>query len=135
MRNPFDRLSELSVDRPKTAIAVAVIGILALSSFAQFIVFDNSEDAFYPENETTDLLYEVESTYTVDIDLIRAIVRFEPGDLQTSQAAWELLAETEYEMITNPEMSDYQLRALRGLRALRARELCHILAEGAGPRI
>ena len=69
MRNPFDRLSELSVDRPKTAISVAVIGILALSSFAQFIVFDNSEDAFYPENETTDLLYEVEGTYTVDIDL------------------------------------------------------------------
>ena len=83
MRNPFDRLSELSVDRPKTAIAVAVIGILALSSFAQFIVFDNSEDAFYPENETTDLLYEVEDTYTVDIDLIRAIVRFDSGDLQT----------------------------------------------------
>ena len=48
MRNPFDRLSELSVDRPKTAIAVAVIGIMAISSFAQFIVFDNSEDAFYP---------------------------------------------------------------------------------------
>ena len=107
MKNPFDSLSELSVDRPKTAIAVAVIGILALSSFAQFIVFDNSEDAFYPENETTDLLYEVESTYTVDIDLIRAIVRFEPGDLQTSQAAWELLADTEHEMMSNPEMSDY----------------------------
>ena len=64
MRNPFDRLSELSVERPKTAIAVAVVGILALSSFAQLIVFDNSEDAFYPENETTDLLYEVEGTYT-----------------------------------------------------------------------
>ena len=64
MRKPFDKLSELSVDRPKTAIAVAVVGILALSSFAQFIVFDNSEDAFYPENETTDLLYEVEGTYT-----------------------------------------------------------------------
>ena len=107
MRNPFDRLSELSVDRPKTAISVAVIGILALSSFAQFIVFDNSEDAFYPENETTDLLYEVEGTYTVDIDLIRAIVRFDSGDLQTSQEAWELLAETEHEMMTNPEMSDY----------------------------
>ena len=107
MKNPFDSLSELSVDRPKTAIAVAVIGILALSSFAQFIVFDNSEDAFYPENETTDLLYEVEDTYTVDIDLIRAIVRFDSGDLQTSQTAWELLAETEYEMMTNPEMSEY----------------------------
>ena len=94
MKNPFDSLSELSVDRPKTAIAVAVVGILALSSFAQFIAFDNSEDAFYPENETTDLLYEVEDTYTVDIDLIRTIVRFDPGDLQTSQTAWELLAET-----------------------------------------
>ena len=46
MKNPFDSLSELSVDRPKTVIATAVIGILALSSFAQFIVFDNSEDAF-----------------------------------------------------------------------------------------
>ena len=77
MRNPFDRLSEMSVDRPKSAIAVAVIGILALSSFAQFIVFDNSEDAFYPENETTDLLYEVEDTYTVDVDLVRSIVRLE----------------------------------------------------------
>ena len=102
MRNPFDRLSELSVERPKTAIAVAVIGILALSSFAQFIVFDNSEDAFYPENETTDLLYEVEGTYTVDIDLIRAIVRFDSGDLQTSQTAWELLAAVSYTHLTLP---------------------------------
>ena len=107
MWNPFDRLSEMSVDRPKSAIAMAVIGILALSSFAQFIVFDNSEDAFYPENETTDLLYEVEDTYTVDIDLLRAIVRFDSGDLQTSQVAWELLADTEHEMMTNPGMSGY----------------------------
>ena len=107
MKNPFDSLSELSVDRPKTIIAAAVIGILALSSFAQFIVFDNSEDAFYPENETTDLLYEVEDTYTVDIDLIRAIVRFDSGDLESSDEAWRLLAETEHEMMTNEEMSDY----------------------------
>ena len=50
MKNPFDTLSEMSVDKPKTVIAVTVIGILALSSFAQYIVFDNSEDAFYPDN-------------------------------------------------------------------------------------
>ena len=43
----------------------------------------------------------------MDIDLIRAIVRFDSGDLQTSQEAWELLAETEHEMMTNPEMSEY----------------------------
>ena len=46
MKNPCDTLSEMSVDKPKTVIAVAVIGILALSSFAQYIVFDDSEDAF-----------------------------------------------------------------------------------------
>ena len=83
MRTPFARLSEMSVDRPKSAIAVAVIGILAISSFALFIVFDNSEDAFYPENETTDLLYEVEDTYTVDVDLVRSIVRLEQGSSLT----------------------------------------------------
>ena len=102
MRNPFDKLSETSVDRPKATIALAVIGILALSSFARFIVFDNSEDAFYPENETTDLLYEVEDTYTVDIDLLRAIVRLETGASLTDASSWELLAQTEHQMITNP---------------------------------
>ena len=100
MRNPFDRLSEMSVDRPKSAIAVAVIGILALSSFAQFIVFDNSEDAFYPENETTDLLYEVEDTYTVDVDLVRSIVRLEQGSSLMDSESWELLAQVEYQMLT-----------------------------------
>ena len=76
MKNPFDRLSEISIDKPKIVISVAIVGILTLSSFARFIVFDNSEDAFWPENDTTDLLYEVEDTY-VDLDLIRSVVRFE----------------------------------------------------------
>ena len=99
MRNPFDRLSELSVDRPKATIAVAVIGILALSSFAQFIVFDNSEDAFYPENDTTDLLYEVEGTYTADVDLARAIVRLDSGMSLTDADAW---APVSYTHLTLP---------------------------------
>ena len=107
MRNPFDRLSEMSVDRPKSAIAVAVTGILALSSFAQFIVFDNSEDAFYPENETTDLLYEVEDTYTVDVDLVRSIVRLEQGSSLTDSESWELLAQVEYQMLTHPGMAGH----------------------------
>ena len=107
MRNPFDRLSELSVDRPKATIAVGVIGILALSSFAQFIVFDNSEDAFYPENDTTDLLYEVEGTYTADVDLARAIVRLDSGMSLTDADAWTLLANTEHELLTNPTTIDH----------------------------
>tara|TARA_B110000211_G_scaffold140162_1_gene160203 strand:- start:102 stop:2822 length:2721 start_codon:yes stop_codon:yes gene_type:complete len=112
MKNPFDTLSEMSVDKPKTVIAVAVISILALSSFAQFIVFDNSEDAFYPDNETTDLLYELENTYTVDVDLVRSIVRFEAGDLE-NEATWNLLANIESDMLThtgdleNSKMIDY----------------------------
>lgn len=112
MKNPFDTLSEMSVDKPKTVIAVAVIGILALSSFAQYIVFDNSEDAFYPDNETTNLLYELENTYTVDVDLVRSIVRFEVGDLE-NEATWNLLANIESDMLThtgdleNSKMIDY----------------------------
>ena len=106
MKNPFDRLSEVSVDKPKTVISIAVIGILALSSFAQYIVFDNSEDAFYPDNETTDLLYEVEDTYTVDVDLVRSIVRFEEGDLENIET-WNLLAKIESDMLTYTDMRDY----------------------------
>ena len=135
MRNPFDRLSELSVDRPKATIAVAVIGILALSSFAQFIVFDNSEDAFYPENDTTDLLYEVEDTYTADVDLARAIVRLDSGMSLTDADAWALLANTEHELLTNPATIDHHYGLFGGAAELRASELSDILAEGAGPSV
>ena len=98
MKNPFDRLSEISIDKPKIVISVVILGILTLSSFARFIVFDNSEDAFYPENETTDLLYEVEDTYTVDVDLVRSVVRFEAGDLESIET-WNLLADIESDML------------------------------------
>ena len=63
MHSPFDRLSELSIERPKTAISLSIIGILLLASCARFIVFDNSEDAFYPDTETTRLMYEIEDAY------------------------------------------------------------------------
>ena len=106
MMNPFDKLSILSVDKPKTVIAFSIIGIIALSSFARFIVFDNSEDAFYPTNDTTDLLYEVEDTYTVDADLIRAIVRFDAGDLEEEET-WRMLADIESDMLEDAALSEY----------------------------
>ncbi|MDP6742239.1 MAG: MMPL family transporter [Candidatus Thalassarchaeaceae archaeon] len=108
MQNPFDRLSEISVDRPKTTIAVIFIGIIFLSSFARFIVFEVGEDSFFPQNETTELLYEVEGTYTVDADLIRVIVRFDDGDLLESDT-WELLASVEYDLLAYESLSDNHL--------------------------
>ena len=46
-----------------------------LSSMAMFLEFDNSEDAFFPDNETVRLLDEVESEYQASIDFVRVIVR------------------------------------------------------------
>ena len=105
MNNPFDILSEISVDKPKTVIAVAVIGILALSSFAQYIVFDNSEDAFWPENDTTSLLYEVEDTYNVDLDLVRSIVKFDGG--LGEESTWTMLADVESQMLEYGDLKPF----------------------------
>ena len=72
MENPFNKLTTLSVVRPKATIASILIITLALASMAQFINFDNSEDAFYPQNDTTDLLYEIEDRYQASLDFISA---------------------------------------------------------------
>ena len=52
---------------------------LMLSSMAMFLEFDNSEDAFFPDNETVRLLDEVESEYQASIDFVRIIVRSDTG--------------------------------------------------------
>ena len=106
--NPFDKLSVLSVDYPKRTLAVSIIGILFIASFARFLVFDVGEDSFFPQNETTELLYEVEDTYTVDVDLIRAIVRFNEGDLLDGET-WQLLASIESELLTYEGLSEHHL--------------------------
>ena len=106
--NPFDKLSVLSVDYPKRTLAVSIIGVLFIASFARFLVFDVGEDSFFPQNETTELLYEVEDTYTVDVDLIRAIVRFNEGDLLDGET-WQLLASIESELLTYEGLSEHHL--------------------------
>ena len=107
MKNPFDKLSTLSVDFPKRTVVISIIGIIFISSFARFLVFEVGEDAFYPQNETTELLYEVEDTYSIDIDLVRVIVRFDEGDLQKTET-WELLASVESELITYDNLVEHQ---------------------------
>ena len=100
MENPFNRLTTLSVTRPKTTIASILFVTIALSSMAQFIKFDNSEDAFYPQNETTELLYEIEDQYQASLDFIRVIDEIEQGDMKKA-STWEQLAIIEAEMMSN----------------------------------
>ena len=61
MNNPFDRATEISINHPKKVLAIGFVSTLLLSSMAMFLEFDNSEDAFFPDNETVRLLDEVES--------------------------------------------------------------------------
>ena len=46
---------------------------------AQFINFDNSEDA--SPNDTTELLYEIEDRYQASLDFIRIIDEIEQGGM------------------------------------------------------
>ncbi|MAY04442.1 MAG: hypothetical protein CMB25_02415 [Euryarchaeota archaeon] len=107
MENPFNALTSLSVRRPKATIASIIVITLALSSMAQFIKFDNSEDAFYPQNDTTELLYEIEDRYQASLDFIRIIDEIEQGDM-TEVATWEQFATVEAELASNDLFLDYQ---------------------------
>ena len=107
MKNPFNALTSLSVRRPKATIASIIVITLALSSMAQFIKFDNSEDAFYPQNDTTELLYEIEDRYQASLDFIRIIDEIEQGDM-TEAATWEQFATVEAELASNDLFLAYQ---------------------------
>jgi len=91
MQNPFNALTQASVTRPKTVIAVILVTTIGLASMAQFINFDNSEDAFYPQNDTTELLYEIEDRYQASLDFVRIIDEIEQGEMKT-ESAWKQFA-------------------------------------------
>ncbi|MBL6881895.1 MAG: MMPL family transporter [Candidatus Poseidoniaceae archaeon] len=106
MQNPFNALTETSVARPKTTVAVILVLTLALASMAQFINFDNSEDAFYPQNDTTELLYEIEDRYQASLDFIRVIDEIEQGDMKT-ESAWKQFAMIEANLSTDETFLPY----------------------------
>ena len=62
-----------STERPKTTIGIILVFIFSLTPNAMFIDFDNSQDAFFPDNETVQLLNEIEDEYQASIDFIRFI--------------------------------------------------------------
>jgi predicted RND superfamily exporter protein len=100
-------MTQFSVARPKTALGIILVLILALVPNAMFISFDNSEDAFFPDNETVRLLNEVEDEYQASIDFIRFIDDIEAGDLYQN-STWEQLAILEAILLENPDLKQYE---------------------------
>ena len=105
MNNPFDRATEISINHPKKVLALGFVSTLLLSSMAMFLEFDNSEDAFFPDNETVRLLDEVEAEYQASIDFVRVIARTDAG--LESQATWSQLALLESFLMGDQNLSDH----------------------------
>ena len=97
------RLTEVSTHRPKATLACVFIAIMALSSGAQHLVFDSSEDGFFPDDPSVDLLYEIEDEYRATVDFVRLIETVESGDLQ-EDATWERLARHEAALLAQPDL-------------------------------
>ena len=106
MKNPFDILTSIFIDRPKICLSIGLIGILTISSMAMFIEFDNSEDAFFPDNETVRLLDEVEGEYQASLDFVRIIARMPDGGLDSSDN-WVHLAALESILLEDQNLSEY----------------------------
>ena len=56
--------------------------------------FDSSEDGFFPDDPSVDLLYEIEDEYRATVDFVRLIETIESEDLQ-DDATWDRLARHE----------------------------------------
>ena len=104
MENPFDRMTSVCIDKPRTVLAIGLV--VTLSSMAMFIQFDNSEDAFFPDNDTVRLLDEVEGEYQASLDFVRIVARIEEGGLSDVDS-WVHLAELEAILLEDPNLSEY----------------------------
>lgn len=107
MKNIFDEMTRFSSEKPKTTLGIIALFILALTPNAMFIDFDNSEDAFFPDNETVRLLNDVEDEYQASIDFIRFIDDIESGDLY-EESTWQQLAILEAILLEHPDLNEYQ---------------------------
>ncbi len=107
MKNVFNEMTNFSVNRPKTTLAIIVVFLLALTPNAMFINFDNSEDAFFPDNDTVRLLNEIEDDYQASIDFVRFIDDIDSGDLHQI-STWKQLAILEAILIENPDLDQYK---------------------------
>jgi len=107
LKNIFNEMTQFSSERPKTTLGIIAVMILALTPNAMFINFDNSEDAFFPDNETVRLLNEVEDEYQASIDFIRFIDEIDSGDLY-EEDTWKQFATLEAILLEHPDLDEYQ---------------------------
>ena len=107
MGNPFFALTDKSVERPKTVLACVFLVLIILSSGGMYLKFDNSEDGFFPDNETVALLNEIEDEYQASIDFVRVIDDIEQGDLLLNNT-WQQLALTEATMLKSSNFLEFQ---------------------------
>ena len=107
MGNLFFALTNKSVERPKTVLACVLLTLLVLSSGGMYLKFDNSEDGFFPDNDTVDLLNEIEEEYQASVDFIRVIDDVDQGALQETET-WEQLALIEAELLQDAKFLPYQ---------------------------
>ena len=107
MKQIFNRMSELSVAYPKRSLAIIVAFIFCLMPMAMHINFDNSQDAFFPDNETVRLLNEIEDDFQASIDFIRFIDYFDAGALKEN-STWEQLATLEAILLEDANLVEYQ---------------------------
>jgi len=106
MRNPFMTLTDWSVHRPKQALTVVLLAMFVLASGGMHLEFDNSEDGFFPDDPSVDLLNEVESEYRANIDFIRVINEIDEGDLFASET-WARLATIEAMMLNDTQFAPH----------------------------
>lgn len=106
MRNPFFALTEKSVDKPRTVLACLFAVVILLSSGAMHLKFDNSEDGFFPDNETVSLLNDIEDEYQASVDFVRIIDEVDQGDLLL-QETWTQLAYIEAQLLLDENFQPY----------------------------
>ena len=104
--NPFEAMSNASVNRPKSVFAVVMLAVFILASGGMHLQFDNSEDGFFPDDENVRLLEDIEREYQASIDFVRIIDDIEAGSLQTN-TTWEYLAGIEARMLDDENFAPY----------------------------
>ena len=95
-----------SVEKPGKTLAIVLVALFALSSGASQLVFDNSEDGFFPDNETVRLLNEIEDEYQASVDFIRVIDEVDEGELLLEET-WKQLALSEAILLDDSNFLEY----------------------------
>ena len=108
--NPFDIITRASVRRPLLTLLVALLILCGGTALmVNHISADVSRSSFYPDNEVTNLLIEVESEYNeMELDLLHALVPLDEGGLESSEN-WRRLANVESTMISHQATVENQI--------------------------